>query len=278
MAQHALKSLYPEQVNSYTPQGDYSYYTPENLYDYINGGAELFISYGFDTLLSRTYENENNPEVLVEIFSMNSPADAYGVYSIQREKENVNVGQGGQYIPGSLMFWKDHYFISIIAERETSGTKAILLNFGQEISNNIPHEGKLPGITGIVPKENLVEAGLKYFHHAVWQNTYYFIAHENIFMIDNDTPSLLARYGEAGNRYFLLLIQYNSAQKAKIAYSSAKESFFSGINNEGLLKMEDGKWALVDQVHNYLIAVFNADNKNKIEKLHDLVKNNILSP
>jgi hypothetical protein len=175
------------------------------------------------------------------------------------------------------MFWKDNYFISLIAERETAESKEILLNFGEKISGNIPRKGTPPALVGLIPEQNLVDAGIKYFHHPVWQNTYYFIAHENIFLINDDTPSLLARYGEAGNRYFLLLIEYGSPGKANDAYISAKEAFFNGMDEEGFLQLEDKKWALLDQGKNYLIAIFNADQKDKIVNLHESVLKNIQS-
>ena len=44
--------LLPERIGSWTIDTE-AVYTPENLYDYINGGAELYISYGFKKVYTR---------------------------------------------------------------------------------------------------------------------------------------------------------------------------------------------------------------------------------
>ena len=65
-----IKTLLPDSINEWKKKTEDKLYTPENLYDYIDGGAELYISYGFTEVVSRIYFKENQPEIKVEIFDI----------------------------------------------------------------------------------------------------------------------------------------------------------------------------------------------------------------
>ena len=56
-------------------------FTGTALYGFMNGGADLFYEYGFKELISReiTYKGE---EFTVDIYTMDTPLNAFGIYSI----------------------------------------------------------------------------------------------------------------------------------------------------------------------------------------------------
>ena len=56
-------------------------FTGTALYGFMNGGADLYYEYGFKELVSReiVYKGE---EFTVDIFTMETPLDAFGIYSI----------------------------------------------------------------------------------------------------------------------------------------------------------------------------------------------------
>jgi len=61
-----------------------------NLFDYIDGGAELFLEFGFDKLLVQRYKRvggKGDEEIAVEIYEMESPESALGIYLIKTGKE-----------------------------------------------------------------------------------------------------------------------------------------------------------------------------------------------
>ncbi|GEM_PF-870680 len=55
-------------------------YVGEALYGYINGGSDLYLEYGFRTLKVIDVQYKGNSYV-VEVYSMPSPEDAFGIYS-----------------------------------------------------------------------------------------------------------------------------------------------------------------------------------------------------
>lgn len=58
-------------------------------------------------------------DIAVEIFDMKASRDAFGVFTNMREKNQHESGQGSQEVEGSLIFWKDHYFVSLSTNKSS---------------------------------------------------------------------------------------------------------------------------------------------------------------
>ena len=61
------------------------YYSGKALFGYIDGGAELYLEYKFQKL-GRQEIRVSNETIIVEIYQMQGPYEAYGVFSINRFK------------------------------------------------------------------------------------------------------------------------------------------------------------------------------------------------
>jgi len=60
-------------------------YDGTSLWGYMNGGADLYLEYGFEKLWVKEYKKEG--EILkLEFFRMNKPLNAYGIFSVNRYK------------------------------------------------------------------------------------------------------------------------------------------------------------------------------------------------
>jgi len=55
------------------------------LYGFMNGGADLYYEYGFEELVSREIIFKGE-EFIVDIYTMDTPLDAFGIYSIHAYK------------------------------------------------------------------------------------------------------------------------------------------------------------------------------------------------
>jgi hypothetical protein len=114
-------------VPGWTMEGKVATYTPENLYRYIDGEAELYLPYGFKKAATVRYvkaaASSGGPQengLVVNIFEMGSLLDAFGIYSNYRDSTlpQVKVGADGFVDETELMFYQGRYFVQI----ETSGT------------------------------------------------------------------------------------------------------------------------------------------------------------
>jgi hypothetical protein len=267
----------PGAIVGWRVEGEDRHYDREGLYDYIDGGAELYLSYGFERLWSRTYSRSGHPDLVVDLFLMGSPGNAFGVFSHSRETVDEAFGQGSQYTEGLLLFWKNRYFVSILASPESEETREAMFAVARSIDEAIPTEGNLPPILSLLPCESLVEESVRYFHHHVWLNSHYYISDENILHIDRDTEVVLAKYGEKGRRSVLLLAGYRSAKKAEKAYRAFKIGYLPELSREPVVRIEDGTWTGCRLKGEFLTVIFNASTKFEAETLLGKVEKSIVS-
>jgi len=267
-----LIELLPESPAGWKVQGEDKIYDKESLYDYIDGGAELYISYGMKDVVSRLITNNMGDEIRIEIFDMMYAKNAFGVFSHTRTKDEGKYGQGSQYFPGTQIFWKDQYYVSIMATDENENLKSSISKLSSQIDNKITTVGEIPEIVKLLPQENLEKDAFMYFHHYIWLNSYYYIADDNFLGIDESTNALLAKYGDNINRYYLLIVGYNDTEKAKAAYSDFREKFLDPQTGSASVQIEDEKWLGGTTNGKYLICVFNAVSKTEVD---DLIKKTI---
>jgi len=54
----------------------------------------MYLSYGFRSLFSRTYEHSGQPELIVEVFDMAVQANAFGVFAHKQRKHRQHIRPG----------------------------------------------------------------------------------------------------------------------------------------------------------------------------------------
>lgn len=268
-----LSELLPDKVNGFKSGNSDTYYNQETLFEYINGGAELFISYNFDRVISRTYSQGGQADIVVEIFDMLEAKNAFGVFSHDREKLDATYGQGSETYQGAILFWKDRYYVSLFTEKENEVSGPAISSLAAEIDKLIPGEGKLPGVLDYLPEAGLVEESVFYFHHYIWLNAFFYISSDNFLVINESTDAVLAKYGQPDSRYYLLLIEYPSEEDARKAYSSFGEHYAPELIKSNIVKLEDGKWTGSIIEKKLLICVFNApEEKQAGDLLNETLK------
>ncbi|MDD4192642.1 MAG: hypothetical protein PHI28_15010 [Mangrovibacterium sp.] len=272
-----LSGFLPERSNEWSMESD-QYFNTENLYDYIDGAAELYLSYGFKKVISRRYACPDEMDIVVEIFDMNGARDAFGVFSNMREKNQHEFGQGSQQIEGSLIFWKDHYFVSLTTHKNTEKSLAAIKKIAGYIDHAIGSEGQIPGIVDLLPQRDLVPEGYCYFHHYIWINSYYYIANYNILNVDDHTDAVIAKYGSSDKRTYLLLVQYPDKKAAQAACDKFVSEFSPELKTTDAVKLKDNGWHTVMLEGTLFASVFNAPDKEEaIQLLKELKRSNQIS-
>jgi hypothetical protein len=130
----------PAQVGAWKKPAKPALYDRKTLYDYIDGGAELYLAFGFERAVTFEYAADKDDEIKVDIFDMGSPRGAFGAFAHGRESIAVEVGQGSEYGGGLLTFWKHRWFISVLGYPETvSKRKAVY-----ELARTFPRPVRRP--------------------------------------------------------------------------------------------------------------------------------------
>jgi len=255
-----LNSILPAELSGWKKAAPPDTYDKSNLFDYIDGGAELYISYNFQKLLAVRYKAGAEEEIVIDIFDMGNSYNAFGLFSHGREREDGLAGQGSEYNAGLLTFWKDRFYVSILAYPETEAKKEIVLGLGRSLADAMPNEGKLPPVIGLLPQPSLIPESVRYFHHYIWLNSHFFIANQNILLIDDETQAVLAKYKTDGKPLHLLIALYTDGTKAMEAGQSFLRNYLPDAS-EGMSRLPDGRWTGCRVEGNRLSVVFNAPSR-----------------
>jgi hypothetical protein len=267
-----LMDYLPEQYHSYKVT-DRLNYTGEALYDYINGGAELYLSYGLAGMTGCKYNGEGLPQITVEVYEMTESKNAFGVFTQSRDKEEQDYGQGSQSYKDFILFWKDRYFVLVTTQKAVPESQEAIRHIASLVDQAIPGKGEIPALVSELPQEGLAPGGFLYFHHYVWLNAYLFIADYNIINISDETDALLAKYGSADARCYLLLVNYPDADAAEAAGRQLQEKYapeWTAANP--FIQLEDKTWFTFRIKGNTLAAVFNGNTLEQVESLYQSIK------
>jgi hypothetical protein len=143
-------------------------YTPDDLFTYINGEAELYFPYGFKELASAYYEKTGSqPPVglAVDVYRMGSLLDAFGIYAQYRKPENqfLSVGAEGFVNPSQLMFYQDRYFIHLSASGTSEIDRSVFEAYARAVSQNLPPSSAAPQELNLIKVASLIPRTERYY-------------------------------------------------------------------------------------------------------------------
>lgn len=265
LAAQNLADLLPSVPPGWQLNREDKIYDTQTLYDYIDGGAELYLSYGMKEVISRII-TKGEYEIRIEIFDMIEARNAFGVFTNTRLEDEQQYGQGSQYFTGAQIFWKGKYYIAITANDENESIINAIKRIATSIDEHIKEKGEIPDIIGLLPQEELQSDGFLYFYHYIWLNSYYYIADDNFLNVDATSPAVLAKYNDKENRIYMLLIQYPDKSIAGKALHAFKQKFIIDAN-ETFAQIEDGTWLGGELEDNLLICIFSAKTQTEATNL-----------
>jgi hypothetical protein len=115
-----LRSLLPagQEAGGWKEDGPHQEFKGEDLYLYIDGGAEIYREYGFEEVLVQEYKNREGIRLSLELFQMTSPESAYGMYTFKRSPRGapLEIGAEGQLEDYYLNFWKGNFLVTITGQ------------------------------------------------------------------------------------------------------------------------------------------------------------------
>lgn len=253
----------PKQVLDWRASGPDETYDRKSLYDYMDGGAEVYLAFDFREVFVRKYADPAGDEIVLDIYDMGSPAEAFGMFSCDRQDPEAGIGQGSEYGPGLLRFWRGRYFVSVTVSGNEEKAEKAVRDLGRAAAPLLGPDGAPPDMVGSLPAAGLRPDKTSYFHNNVHLSNRYFVSPDNILNLDEKTACVFAEYGAPGGEAArLLVVKYPDAAKASAAASSFRASFLPGADAEGALRIENKGWSAVLVQGDRLAAVFEASSKD----------------
>ncbi len=145
---------FPEMAGWSLPEKPQAF-SPTTLYEYINGAADLYLTYDFQELNVAEYRGAQKAGVTVEIYRHASPVHAFGIYSQERlaSAAVVDIGAQGYQEPTVLNFVAGPYYVKINGYETGAEDEKILLAFGRKVEALLGPKGSLPPILAAFPEE-----------------------------------------------------------------------------------------------------------------------------
>ncbi len=163
-ADHPSTSLLPQFINwklSEAPRD----FRPATLFEYIDGAAEIYLSYDFHELVVAQYQEKTTKASLtVEIYDMGTGRNAFGIYSAERYPDSrfLAVGNQGYLDEGTLNFLAGRYYIKLLCFEGGAQSPEFLQLFAKAISGKVKERGRLPTLLQVFPKDALIPNSEKF--------------------------------------------------------------------------------------------------------------------
>lgn len=238
------QDLFPD-LKGYRMSNDYPVYTPDDLWNYINGAADAYLQLGFLDLNIREYVKGRN-SIKAEIYRFGDDARAFGIYSMERSPgyKFINTGVQGYNEEGAVHFYKDCFYVKVMSHSRSAKVNSAMLHLAGLISSGIGGSGEFPALLGLFPSEGLLKNQETYLLESV-------LGHEFL------RGAFRASYEVEGDRFDIYLFSREDpadagamgAALAGDAWSADEEvfkyAFEDGFNGVLHMARQGGKLILV---------------------------------
>ena len=141
----------PESLGSdpvLTRTGNMQTWTPDNMYEHVNGEAELLIRYGARGLGFASYENETGEYLSVDILDLGEPINAYGLYRLYAGCDGEELAlQGATVLADDFTQYGVYgrYFLRInLDTSDNTDARALVEDFIVHFTSQVPEPSPLP--------------------------------------------------------------------------------------------------------------------------------------
>ncbi len=147
-------------VAGWRQDGSTRHYTPENLFEYMDGNAEGYLLYGFKQMQGVTCKSGDNT-LVIDTSEMTDADAAYGIFSSNRDpgRPIEKIGMGGQIMPRRGVFAKGPYYVELAANPDRDHTAA-LMAFVAAMAERIEGRSTPPEALAWFPPDKLIDIRL----------------------------------------------------------------------------------------------------------------------
>jgi len=263
-----LISLMPD-LDKWKQTEETQIYYPESLFEYINGAAEIYLSYEFKELAVNQYEQADSEcNIIVEIYDMGNSTNAFGIYSAERFPDNqfVPVGLQGYLEEGTLNFITGSYYVKLMCFDCEPESKTVLQSFAQAFINKVTDKGTFPFLLEKFPGKGLLPntekfiltnfMGYAFLHHG------YMVTYQNkdwefeCFIIEGksaeEAQKMLDKYIKAKSKQEIKEVTYGYHIKDRYyanIYVGKMDKYVYGV-----IKIKDGSEALGQEYFRILLT------------------------
>ena len=156
VAQAGESNLFPE-IPGWKMKVDQRVYNSGDLWELIDGAADIFLSYYFEELLIAEYTNKGQI-IRVELYRHRTTEDTYGIYAAERMPDypQVSVGSQGYKSQGVLNFMAGIYYVKVMSAGVIEAEEKAIAMLAGKVDAKLAQPIGLPEIISLFPEEGKV--------------------------------------------------------------------------------------------------------------------------
>ncbi len=246
-----IKSYLPE-ISGWTIAPDIEIFSPDNLYQRINGSAPLFLENNFREMTSLVYE-KGEDYITIQAYRHATPTDAFGMYASERSPEMpfYPIGGEAQGDNSGLYCFAGAIYLKLQASTDSDETGEMLRNIAKGLTNKILPDAGYPELFHKFPAEGRLPNTESY-------TVSNYIGHEFLKNVYS------CMYDLQGSRFQVFLVDAPSKDQARsvlekyFGFTKQTESF-----SEGGLEIKDRYNGTIPCIwkDRYIIGLFSEDGK-----------------
>jgi hypothetical protein len=218
-----------------------------NLSDKINGKAELYLSAGFNRLVTQRFKDDRITDLWMEafVYDMGNSQNAFSVFSAQRRQdaESLGLAQYAYRTPNAIFLIHGRYYIEIIASKVSEQVQLPVKMMAETFIHNTPVKAATVNEMALFPKQKLVTNSM-------------ILISSDAFGFDGFDKIYTAEYEFADQRLMAYLSHRRTPAKAK-ELVSAYTAFllaYGGQNIDVQLPIKNAR--LIEILDTYEIVFF----------------------
>jgi hypothetical protein len=217
------------ELEGYKKSTNYPVFTPENLWDFIDGAADNYLAYGFVNLHVAEYKKGKNV-IKLEIYRHSDNTMAFGIYSSERSPSFrfINLGAQGYVAEGSVNFFKGKYYVKIRTYSKDQKALQSTEKLAFKVADLLEGENSIPVVLSRFP-----EAGKK-----INEETY---INESVLGHKFLNRAFKAEYETGNDKFAIYLIESRSPEETW----KSSEAYLKATGTEAM-ESESGKYLLSD--------------------------------
>jgi len=190
----------------------------QDLFNHIDGGAELFLEFGFVRLLVQAY-GDGSSELTAAVYEMESASAALGIYLMKMGKETPfpEIAARNSSEDAQLTILKGRSFIQIDNFGDKPAPRGTAVALANALLAGLPDEKPGP-ILDRLPTDNRLPGSERLIRGPYGLQPYFTFGEGDILQLNGKTYAALAEYKAAdGSKYNHLIVPYPDPATASAA-------------------------------------------------------------
>jgi hypothetical protein len=186
------------------------------LFDYIDGGAEIYMEYGFIQTAATNYADNKTNHLQVEIYEMSDSAAAYGAYTfyLNGPGKNINAGDEAAIIDYYGISRKANWVTVVSTATPADSLMSAIEELLVEINKRIPQSSGIPHLVSMVRSAGIANDYIKYIEGNVGLSNIYKFIPGNAFKVKEGVSFKMLNS-------LVLIFKYKNDSDAKINFANS---------------------------------------------------------